>query len=400
MWDALQANWGETPARSVVQPCTAPNALTHLELVEHVNGWEHKTGWCRLLPDQKAYVESCFAGRTLPQMLEAISFVFKVDGVCRAETHQMVRTRIGAAYMQHGGRDNDWRHRGWSMPETMARACDAYDMRAVDPGTEPEFPKFIHGREVCIENWQPIKQYLESAPWLAQDASLHDAIEDYLDNGKRLYSALVDAGIPWQDARRVLWMGTQTYIHAVYNFASFRGVLGNRLEHIMDWEVNCVAQLMQREINMKCPPMFAKYLGSHSDHAKMAKFDGLESWPPDGKWPSRHTTCKICHHAEGNHIPDTKERTVMVGVIKTPPTGTIVCEVCERSNENRHIRNHTFVPVDTLPRQHRRNQMPFFVLHPSSMKGGPVQWLWTNGHYDDVRRQLSIEQEEAIGSTR
>jgi thymidylate synthase ThyX len=137
---------------------------------------------------------------------------------------------------------------------------------------------------------------------------------------------LVDAGIPWQDARRVMWMGTQTYIHDQYNYLALQGVLANRLEHIMDWEFNCVAQLMLREVKMQCPPLFSKYLGSHSDKAKAAKFAGLESWPPDGKWP----------------VPDA---------------------------------------VKDLPRQHTAEQMPFFVLHPSSMAGGPIKWIVTNGTY-------------------
>jgi len=144
--------------------------------------------------------------------------------------------------------------------------------------------------------------------------------------GRNLYAALVDAGIPWEDARRLLWMGTATYIHIDYNYIAFRDMQANRLEHIMDWEINCVAQLMQREVRMKCPPLLSKYLGSHSDLAGVAKFAGLQSWPPDGKHP-------------------------------IPPG------------------------MESLPREHRPEQNPYWVLHPSSMAGGPIQWVPTNGTY-------------------
>jgi thymidylate synthase ThyX len=326
--DSLQSNWGEHPSRSVNNECMFRG--TYDEVANHRVSQEHRTGWCRLHPEEQEYVEMCFAGKTLQQALERFTFSFCVDGCTRAETHQIVRTRVGAGFMQHGGRDNDWRHRGWTMPETIVRACEA-DMALRDAArmcgfAEAEagsYPAAVNDRAVCVTNWDPIEQ-LVGAP--EDRNTLRQTIKDYLAQGKRLYAALVDAGIPWQDARRVLWMGTQTYIHCDYNYVALKGVLANRLEHIMDWEVNCVAQLMQREVNMKCPSLFGKYLGSRSDAAKRAMFAGLESWPPDGKWPT------------------------------TPEQ-------------------------DALPRQHTAAQMPFWVLSPAAMAGGPIEWIWTNGVY-------------------
>ena len=152
------------------------------------------------------------------------------------------------------------------------------------------------------------------------------SIENYLKQGKELYSALVDSGIPWQDARRLLPIGTQTYIHISYTYPSLRGVLSNRLEHVMDWEINCVAQLMLREIKIKCPSLLSKYLGSHSDRAKRSVFAKLESWPPDLKWPIDK-------------------------------------------------------PINATERTHKRLQNPFFILHPDSMNGDSIVWIKTNGFY-------------------
>jgi thymidylate synthase ThyX len=326
MYDALQSNWGEHPSRTVTRECLW-NGGSYVDARIHEHSWEHRTGWCRLFDHEQAYVESCFAGKTLQQVLERFTFSFCVDGCTRAETHQIVRTRVGAGFMQHGGRDNDWRHRNWTMTETIARACDADEQKraaaSIPDGPGGGYPSVVNDRKVCITDWAPIEAFINQQN---QANNLRGAIQAYLDEGKALYGALVDAGIPWQDARRVLWMGTQTYIHCDYNYVALKGVLANRLEHIMDWEVNCVAQLMQREVNIKCPPMFGRYLGSHSDRQKRAAFAGLESWPPDGKWPT------------------------------TPEQ-------------------------DALPRQHTSEQMPYFVLTPEAMAGGPVEWLWTNGVY-------------------
>jgi len=280
MYDALQANWGESPSRIVNEATDNPEA--------------------------DAYLDRCFAGQTLPQVLEGLTFWFTIDGVSRATTHQLVRTRMGAAFMQHGGRDNDWRHRGWTIPETIARACDG-----------PQ-----HEVRNCITDWTPIANYLVSV----DTDTLDQAIRDHLDEGKRLYSALVDAGIPWQDARRVLTMGTQTYIHAIYNYQALKGVLANRLEHVMDWEINCVAQLMLRELHIHCPERIWANLGSHSDRTGRAAMSAMTSWTPDRKHPM------------------------------------------DFSDMN-------------LPRAHRPEQNPFWVLAPESMAGGEVRWVPTNGVY-------------------
>jgi len=328
IYDALVANWGEHPSRTVDrQPVEKADARVP-------GAMNMRTGWAKLNDTERGYVEACFAGRTLQQVLERITFSFCVDGCTRAETHQIVRTRVGAGFMQHGGRDNDWRHRGWTMPETLARACDLDEL-----GRPADNTAFLSGdlgdRQGCVIDWTPIDAFIHQ-----QDRAhgLRGAIQAYLDEGKALYGALVDAGIPWQDARRLLWMGTQTYIHCDYNYVALRGVLGNRLEHVMDWEVNCVAQLMLREVRMKCPPLMAYYLGSHSDMAKVAKFAGLESWPPDGKWP-------------------------------VPPA--------QRD----------------LPRQHTAVQMPFWVLTPAAMNGGDIEWIATNGTYPHEAVAASLASE-------
>lgn len=366
IYDALQSNWGDEPSRTV------DRFQMERDVVPVQQEWAFRAGWNSLSENERAYVEACFAGKTLPQVLEGLTFTFTVDGVTRAFTHEFVRARIGSGFMQHGGRDNDWRHRNWTIPETIRRAAIAVGSNPADLGDQKH----------CLteEGIDGLLEYLEmTVPCLDVDSDpLMTRIQCVLREGKELYAALVDAGIPWQDARRVLPIGTQTYIHGQFNYLALKGVLANRLEHIMDWEINCVAQLMLREIKMKCPPLFSKYLGSHSDLAGVAKFDKLESWPPDGKYPSTTVRCATCGHAAANHFKPEQD-----GLMPDER----ICEVCSRT-AGATAPLHRFKVEDTLPRTHRSEQMPFFVLHPDSMQGGPVRWLWTNGNYQDVMTQL------------
>lgn len=379
MYDALQANWGEFPSRTVHRNPAFYAAD------DRVNGdFALRTGWTCLKDEERDYIEMCFSGKTLQQVLEGVTFDFCINGVTRAFTHQNVRTRLGAGFMQHGGRDNDWRHRAWTMPETMSRMCEMNEATGI--GMDKAETMHAMGLKDCITDWAPIHAYLDNvyAPSVDEPTTEHgirEAITDHIMRCRMLYAALVDAGIPWQDARRVLPIGMQTYIHDQYNYLALQGMLANRLEHIMDWEHNCVAQLMLREIKMKCPPLISKYLGSHSDKARAAKFAGLESWPPDRKYPSPYDVCKTCNHPGHVHI-----------VIEGTPRGERQCAQCEREyREIRHKRTHSdppipsplhrYVPKDSLERQHRPEQNPFWVLHPDSMAGGPIVWIPTNGEY-------------------
>lgn len=373
IYDSLQANWGDMPSRTMDRFLTGG-----FDPSNERSDWPEVTGWNTLTVPERKYVEACFARRTLQQVLERITFSFLIDGCSRACTHQLVRTRIGAAMMQHGGRDNDWRHRPWVMPETIRRACQLLSHEEWVDG----------GLEHCIVNRDPIDRLLNDD---MQNRDLHTYIENYLQLGRDLYAALVDAGIPWEDARRLLWMGTATYIHIDYNYIALRDVLANRLEHVMDWEINCVAQLMLREVKMKCPPLFSKYLGSHSDLAGQAKFAGLQSWPPDGKYPNPYERCH-CGHTKANHT-----------WVEMPNGGqSQLCDVCDRDGVPADVLSqyHVYSPVDTLPREHRPEQNPFWILHPESMAGGPIVWVPTNGTYPEDLKPKEKSHGEVTSATR
>jgi hypothetical protein len=159
-------------------------------------------------------------------------------------------------------------------------------------------------------------------------------------------------------------------------------VLSNRLEHIMDWEINCVAQLLLREVNMKCPPLLAKYLGAASDRAGRDMFAGLESWPPVGKYPNPYEQCADCGHSQGNHHRPESSSGLMQQAFADNPD-LMECEACVRSSsKDLPSAFHEYVPKDTLPRTHTPEQNPFWVLHPDSMAGHPIiGWVATNGTY-------------------
>lgn len=290
-----------------------------------------------LTPDQWKVIRESFAGWSLQQALENLTFAFCIEGLTRAATHQIVRSRIGVSAMQQGGRDNDWRHHKFVIPETIRRM-------SIDLENFEEDPEEKHG--IQYENFYNLHSCLErslkfhflskySFPMMNNQApSLEDLITFVIGMNKDLYAILVDMGIPYQDARRVLPIGLDTHIYMNYNYLSLQNMLGKRLEYVMDWEINCIAQLMVREVFIACElyksergidiSFVADNLRSISDKCQQSKFNNLSSWPPDQKYPEKY---------------------------------------------------------DLSSKYNNPRQMPFWILSGQSLIGGDVKWIPTNGEY-------------------
>jgi thymidylate synthase ThyX len=327
LYDVLMSGAGDEPSRlseefrPEMREPFAPQAIQA----------EHRMGWTDLSDYQKQVLTAMFAMKLLPTPMEAISFTFLINNVARATTHQLVRTRVGASFAQNSGRVNDWRHKAWSCPETIARVIAEYDR-----GRELPLNEYGVQTEACLFDEAPIDAYLkkldedrtEDDLAVGGPTSLHDAVFRHLQEGRRLYAAFVDAGVPHQDARRVLTMGTETFIYDKYNYLALAGFLANRLEHTMEWEINCIAQLMLREVKMRCPRVYSQFLMSRSDKTKVcAVGDDSAEWSWDGKHP---------------HAPSY---------------------------------------VQPFPPAYSPLQNPYWVLHPDAMAGGPIVWIPTNGTY-------------------
>lgn len=156
--------------------------------------------WSSGMPERsnaaKEYAEAAMSGEVLPNTLESVALTFSIQGLTRATTHQLVRSRVGAVFGQQGGRDNNWSTFNFRIPDTFYGALPEMSIRR-----------------------------------------LTDRMND-------LYEELIAAGVPFQDARYVLPMGLETSLVASYNLLSFKGLASRRLCNRMMWETNYVVRTM------------------------------------------------------------------------------------------------------------------------------------------------------------
>ena len=170
-----------------------------------VDEWDNKDESVRNVA--KRHAEDAMSGRVLPNTLESIALTFSVQGLTRATTHQLVRSRVGAVFGQQGGRDNNWSDFNFRVPDT-----------------------FYGAMGITESNGGP-----DSGP---------DTIRGLLGRINSIYRDLLEMGVPFQDARYILPMGLETSLVASYNLLSFKGLANRRLCNRMMWETNYVVRVM------------------------------------------------------------------------------------------------------------------------------------------------------------
>ena len=144
-------------------------------------------------------------------VLEHAAATFRIAGVSRALTHQLVRHRL-ASYSQRSQR---------------------YVSEAGFPYVTP--------------------------PSVAQNADGHRVFDDAVENARAAYEKLIGMGVPREDARFVLPNATATEIIMTANFREWRHVLALRGHPTAQWEIRRLAIATLKELKIAAPATFADF---------------------------------------------------------------------------------------------------------------------------------------------
>ena len=161
--------------------------------------------------------------------LEYVDFTFQVEGVPRALTHQMVRTRVGAVYSQES-----------------LRFCAK---------TGEQF-KYDVGPSIKTEEQREV---------------YHKAMEGI----QQAYEDLLEAGVATQDARGALPINILTNIGVKYNLKTLIGIAEVRLctQSQPHW-VDILGQ-MKKEITEKVHPVFGELLVMYCDRHQRCGYESI-----------------------------------------------------------------------------------------------------------------------------
>lgn len=140
------------------------------------------------------------------QVFESINLTFAAKNISRACTHQLVRIRVGAGFMQESGREGTWDQAPFITPLTIL-----------------ENPR-VHEQYVC---------------------AMKDQIETFQD--------LRANGIPPQDARMMFGHAVAQNMWVTINFSALLNWCSKRLCTNMGWEINTLARMMRDAVLQKFP---------------------------------------------------------------------------------------------------------------------------------------------------
>ena len=144
--------------------------------------------------------------------IEHVVFTFAITGVSRTLSHQLVRHRAGVAFDQQSQRYVSYKKGASTMlPATIADA----------------------------------------------DPELLERYEDQVEGALALYTELVEAGIPGEDARFVFPNATRTNLVMTTNLRALIHMSGLRLCTMAQWEIRRLFQLIRHEVFAVSP-----FLGS------------------------------------------------------------------------------------------------------------------------------------------
>lgn len=170
-------------------------------------------------------VEEAFKGG-LNQCLEWDTVVFEITGVSRGLTHELVRTRK-ASFAQQSMRHTDMGNAAIRLPQTIAESKAELTLSS---NVFPLMRKFF-----------------------GQRVSPHRAWRGAIELAREVYNFLLTADLPYQDARTVLPLGTETYIIAEYPLSEFINTYAYRSCYMFYPEIVYLFRLMKAELAKVAP---------------------------------------------------------------------------------------------------------------------------------------------------
>lgn len=207
-------------------------------LLEEVKNWS----------EERKAKELEYMRGTIQSSWEFCDYVFLVDGVSRAFTHQFVRSRQG------------------SYAQQSQRTVDMSGFEYITP------PGIHHGDSIRTDSTK-----VQPEPWDEGDELYHDAMFE-IDQS---YQALIRKGVPPQDARGVLPTNIATNIVAKFNLRSLADMAKIRLCYRTQGEYQEVFRQMRAEV-VKVHPWAEPFIRVHCAAVGTCAFPNFAECPIKG----------------------------------------------------------------------------------------------------------------------
>lgn len=169
-------------------------------------------------------INQMLEGKALQLGLETIQFIFRISGITRIDTHQIVRQRIGVTFSQQCTGD-----------------------------------RFLHHNDVLVERA------------IANKDELYDEYIESSLRGKMTYAKLCDGDVSMQAARAILPQNLETFIFMKLDLGTLLMFYRKRIDiGSQTWQMNEISRQMAEEVCKKFP-MLKRVFDKYKDSFKFQK---------------------------------------------------------------------------------------------------------------------------------
>jgi thymidylate synthase (FAD) len=109
-----------------------------------------------------------------------------------------------------------------------------------------------------VRSMRYVKQDPEEVviPESVEEADLSEEYKDQIEVNHELYQKSLDAGVPKEDARFLLPIGSKTSLYLKTNFREYRHIIELRGSKEAQWEIRQLAKGFLEELSEKAPAVF------------------------------------------------------------------------------------------------------------------------------------------------
>jgi thymidylate synthase (FAD) len=159
--------------------------------------------------DLQDALDAMLSGKALGLGLETVNFMFRISGITRLDTHQIVRQRIGVTFSQQCTGD-----------------------------------RFLHHNDVLVEEC------------ISNDKQSYIAYRDATLATKMSYASMIDNGVSIQAARAITPQNLETFIFMNINLATLIFFYQKRIDDgSQTWAMNEISRQMERAVCEKFPQL-------------------------------------------------------------------------------------------------------------------------------------------------
>lgn len=186
---------------------------------------------------------------------------------CTDDPEGMIAEAARISHMASGeGKEDDKdlirRLRDWGHWSPFEFASATFFIEGVSRSCLAQITRHRLG-SFMVRSMRYVKQEADEVvvPETVEKADMKGAFQDQVTSNYETYQEMLDAGVPKEDARFILPIGSKTSLYFKTNFREYRHIIDIRKTEEAQWEIRELAKEFLAQLSELAPSVFEDQLG-------------------------------------------------------------------------------------------------------------------------------------------